>query len=126
MVKKSKGLPVEKLGASKATKAKPVPVKIVSDTASYPKEDQKWRAADDLSTLQRAREIENDKAERALLKTNTGVAKNIRDAIKQFRDQGMDMLVEHIHDTIGPIEVAVLTYHPPPDMKWDIRWRPAK
>ena len=62
MAKKS--LPVEKLSASKK---KPIPVKIVSDTAnaigpSHSKEQDKWRAEDDLRTLQRAKEIENDKA----------------------------------------------------------------
>lgn len=59
MAKKS--LPVEKLSASKK---KPIPVKIVNDasTPSIAKEDQKWRAEDDLRTLQRAKEIENDKA----------------------------------------------------------------
>ena len=62
MAKKS--LPVEKLSASKK---KPITVKIVSDTAnaigpSHSKEQDKWRAEDDLRTLQRAKEIENDKA----------------------------------------------------------------
>lgn len=59
MVKHS--LPVEKL---KASKIKPIPVKIVSDcpSPSYVKEDQKWRAEDDLRALQRAREIEGDKS----------------------------------------------------------------
>ena len=62
MAKKS--LPVEKLSASKK---KPIPVKIVSDTAnaigpSHSKEQDKWRAEDDLRTLQRAKEIKNDKA----------------------------------------------------------------
>jgi hypothetical protein len=80
MAKKSK-LPVEKLGASKATKAKPVPVKIVSDTASYPKEDQKWRAEDDLRALQRAREIENDKAR---LKAAKAIAKENMAALKKI------------------------------------------
>lgn len=49
-------LPVEKLKASK----KPIPVKIVNDapSPSYAKEDQKWRAEDDLRALQRAKEIE--------------------------------------------------------------------
>ena len=61
-----KSLPVEKLSASKK---KPIPVKIVSDTAnaigpSHSKEQDKWRAEDDLRTLQRAKEIENDKAQK--------------------------------------------------------------
>lgn len=81
MVKKSKGLPVEKLSVSKATKAKPVPVKIVSDTASYPKEDQRWRAEDDLRALQSAREIEKDKARlkaaKAIAKKNIAELKKI-------------------------------------------------
>lgn len=61
MAKKSKPLPVQKL---KATAKKPLPVKIVSDapSPSYVKEDQKWRAEDDLRALQRAKEIEADKA----------------------------------------------------------------
>lgn len=56
-------LPVEPLKAAKA-KIKPIPVKIVSDvpSPSYAKEDQKWRAEDDLRALQRAREIEGDKS----------------------------------------------------------------
>jgi hypothetical protein len=58
MAKKS--LPVEKLKSSK----KPIPVKIVSEPAEskYAEENKKWRAEDDLRTLQRAKEIENDKA----------------------------------------------------------------
>ncbi len=46
--KKSK-LPVEGLKATK----KPIPVKIVSDSPSlsYAKEDNKWRAEDDLRAL---------------------------------------------------------------------------
>ena len=51
-------LPVEKLKASK----KPIPVKIVSDSPSYVKEDDKWRAEDDLRALQRAAEIQADKS----------------------------------------------------------------
>lgn len=55
-------LPVEKLKASK----KPIPVKIVSDAPStsskYAEEDKKWRAQDDMRALQRAKEIESDKA----------------------------------------------------------------
>jgi hypothetical protein len=46
------------------SKTKPVPVKIVSDTPanSYnSKEEQKWRAQDDIRTLQRAEEIKRDK-----------------------------------------------------------------
>ena len=59
MAKKS--LPVEKLSASKK---KPIPVKIVNDApiSKYADEDKKWRAENDLRTLQRAKEIENDKA----------------------------------------------------------------
>ena len=54
-------LPVEKL---KASKTKPIPVKIVSDApkSSYVEEDKKWRAQDDMRALQRAKEIESDKA----------------------------------------------------------------
>jgi hypothetical protein len=56
-------LPVEKLKAKKSSK--PIPVKIVNDapsSTSIAKEDMKWRAESDLSTLQRAKEIEADKA----------------------------------------------------------------
>jgi len=79
MAKKAK-LPVEKLGVSKATKAKPVPVKIVSD---YPptSDDQKWRAEDDLRALQRAREIENDKAR---LKAAKAIAEEQMSALKKI------------------------------------------
>lgn len=44
-------------------KVKPVPVKIVSDAPSnsYADEDKKWRARDDLRTLQCANEIRRDK-----------------------------------------------------------------
>lgn len=56
-------LPVEKLKASKKTK--PIPVKIVSDapvSSKYAEEDREWRARDDMRALQRAKEIEADKA----------------------------------------------------------------
>ena len=56
-------LPVQKLTASKKTK--PIPVKIVNDapkSSSYLEEDKEWRARDDMRALQRAKEIENDKA----------------------------------------------------------------
>lgn len=48
-------------GAGK--KQKPVPVKIVSDTASTgrPSEDIKWRAQSDLRTLQEAECIKRDR-----------------------------------------------------------------
>lgn len=53
-------LPVEKL-SSKAKKA--IPVKIVSDCSpTSVKENDKWRAEDDLRALQRAAEIQSDKA----------------------------------------------------------------
>ena len=81
MAKKAK-LPVEKLGASKATKAKPVPVKIVSDYPTANRvDDQKWRAEDDLRALQRAREIENDKAR---LKAAKAIAKENMAALKKI------------------------------------------
>ena len=79
MAKKAK-LPVEKLGTSKATKAKPVPVKIVSDYPST-SDDQKWRAEDDLRALQRAREIENDKAR---LKAAKAIAEEQMSALKKI------------------------------------------
>lgn len=61
-------LPVEKL---KASKTKPIPVKIVNacPSPSYVKEDQKWRAEDDLRALQRAKEIEGDKSRMKAAKT---------------------------------------------------------
>lgn len=72
-------LPVEKL---KASKTKPVPVKIVSDapSPSYVKEDQKWRAEDDLKALQRAKEIEKDKSR---MKAAKAVAKEQMNALKK-------------------------------------------
>lgn len=61
MAKKS--LPVEKLSASKK---KPIPVKIVNDapmeTKAHEDREKKWQAEDDLRTLQRAKEVESDKA----------------------------------------------------------------
>jgi hypothetical protein len=63
-------LPVEKL---KASKSKPIPVKIVSEPASvsskYAEEDRKWRARDDMRTLQQAKEIEADKARMQAVKS---------------------------------------------------------
>lgn len=75
----AKKLPVEKLKASK----KPIPVKIVSDSpsTSYAKEDQKWRAEDDLRTLQRAKEIENDKAR---MKAAKNIAQSQMSALKKI------------------------------------------
>lgn len=62
-------LPVEKL---KASKSKPIPVKIVNDApkvSSYAEEDKKWRARDDMRTLQQAKEIEADKARMQAVKS---------------------------------------------------------
>lgn len=63
-------MPVEKL---KASKSKPIPVKIVSDTPKvsdkYAEEDRKWRAKDDMRTLQQAKEIEADKARMQAVKS---------------------------------------------------------
>lgn len=70
-------LPVEKLKASK----KPIPVKIVSDVASYPKEDTKWRAEDDLRALQRAKEIESDKTR---MKAAKAIAKEQMSNLKKL------------------------------------------
>lgn len=77
MVKHS--LPVEKL---KASKTKPIPVKIVSDSPSpsYIKEDNKWRAEDDLRALQRAKEIEGDKSR---MKAVKAVAKEQLNTLKK-------------------------------------------
>ena len=72
-------LPVEKLKASK----KPIPVKIVSDapSPSYAKEDQKWRAEDDLRALQRASEIQSDKAR---MKAAKAIAKEQMNNLKKI------------------------------------------
>lgn len=58
----------KKTALSKAVQ-KPVPVKIVGDSPSSPSTDKayderekKWRAEDDIRTLQRAEEIKRDKA----------------------------------------------------------------
>lgn len=80
MAKKS--LPVEKLSASKK---KPIPVKIVSDTAnaigpSHSKEQDKWRAEDDLRVLQKACEINKDKSR---LKAASMIAKEQMEALKR-------------------------------------------
>lgn len=74
-------LPVQKL---KASKSKPIPVKIVSDSpksTAYAKEDQKWRAEDDLRTLQRAKEVENDKAR---MKAAKAIAKEQMQNLKKI------------------------------------------
>lgn len=73
-------LPVQKL---KASKSKPIPVKIVSDSPSpsYAKEDQKWRAEDDLRALQRAREIESDKSR---MKAAKAIAKEQMQNLKKI------------------------------------------
>ena len=66
-------LPVEKL---KASKSKPIPVKIVSDaptvSSKHAEEDKKWRAQDDMRALQRAKEIESDKARMQAVKSVNG------------------------------------------------------
>ena len=60
-------LPVQKL---KSSKTKPVKVEIVSSSPkSYAEEDSKWRAQDDMRTLQRAKEIEADKARMQAVKS---------------------------------------------------------
>lgn len=65
----AKKLPVEKLKSSK----KAIPVRIVSDAPSpstkYAEEDKKWRAQDDMRALQRAKEIESDKARMQAVKS---------------------------------------------------------
>lgn len=79
MAKKSKPMPVEKL---KASKKNPLPVKIVSDScAPSVKEDNKWRAEDDLRTLQRAKEVENDKAR---MKAVKAIAQEQMNALKKI------------------------------------------
>lgn len=55
-----------------AKKQKPVPVKIVHDTAAiagYPKPDRKYEAQDALRTLQRAEEIRRDKGLMKIVKS---------------------------------------------------------
>ena len=76
MAKKS--LPVEKLGASKK---KPIPGKIGSDGPVVADENKKWRAEDDLRTLQRAKEIENDKARMQAVKS---IAKEQKAALEKI------------------------------------------
>ena len=78
-MKKKAKLPVEPL---KAGKSKPIPVKIVSEgpSPSYAKEDQKWRAEDDLRALQRAAEIQSDKSR---VKAAKAVAKEQMTALKK-------------------------------------------
>jgi hypothetical protein len=77
MHKKKAKLPVEGLKSTKA-----VPVRIVNDgpSTSYAKEDQKWRAEDDLRALQRAREIEGDKSR---MKAAKAVAKEQMNTLKK-------------------------------------------
>ncbi len=66
---------------SSAKKTKPIPVKIVSDSPSTSyKEDNKWRAEDDLRALQRAAEIQNDSAR---VKAAKAVAKEQMNALKK-------------------------------------------
>jgi len=68
---------VEGLKAGK----KPVPVRIVSDSPStMAKDDQKWRAEDDLRALQRAAEIQSDKSR---VKAAKAVAKEQMTALKK-------------------------------------------
>jgi len=76
----AKKLPVEKL---KASSKKPIPVRIVSDSPSpsYAKEDQKWRAEDDLRALQRAAEIQADKSR---VKAAQAIAKEQMSALKKI------------------------------------------
>ncbi len=80
MAKKS--LPVEKLTANKK---KPIPVKIVggeaNETKAHEANEKKWRAEDDLRTLQRAKEIENDKARMQAAKS---IAKEQKAALEKI------------------------------------------
>ena len=70
-------MPVEKL---KASKSKPVPVKIVSDAPSYPEESKKWRAEDALRDIERAEKHKRDKALMADVKALA------RDKVKSLKD----------------------------------------
>ncbi len=72
-----KVMPVEKL---KATKAKPVPVKIVSDAPSYPEESRKWRAEDALRDIERA---EKHKRDASLMKDVKQLA---QEKVKSLKD----------------------------------------
>lgn len=71
-------LPVQKL---KASKSKPIPVKIVHDTADSPvKSDNKWRAEDALRDIERAEVHKRDKALMA------DVKKLAQDKVKSLKD----------------------------------------
>lgn len=53
-------MPVEKI---KASKIKPIPVKIINETSAInPDSDKKWRAQDALRDLERAAEHKRDAA----------------------------------------------------------------
>jgi len=81
MAHKKNRMAVEGLKSS-TKKTKPIPVKIVSEgpSTTYAKEDQKWRAEDDLRALQRAREIESDKSR---MKAAKAVAKEQLNTLKK-------------------------------------------
>lgn len=70
-------LPVEKLKASK----KPIPVKIVSDVASSPVSDNKWRAEDALRDIERA---EAHKRDSTLMKAVKQLAKDKVASLKKI------------------------------------------
>lgn len=82
MAKKSKGLPVEKLGDSK-----PVPVKIVNDAPqastdkSYEARERQYRAEDALRDLERA---EKHKRDKALMNDVKKLAREKADSLKKI------------------------------------------
>lgn len=71
---------------AKATKQKPIPVKIVSDTPtskpSYVEEDKKWRAESDLRTLKEAAQI---KCDRERMKAAKSCAKEQMKALSKIK-----------------------------------------
>jgi len=77
-------LPVEKL---KASKSKPIPVKIVSDydqpkeTASHEARERKYRAEDALRTIKEYKKLQADKA---LMKDVKALAKEQMNALKKI------------------------------------------
>ena len=71
-------LPVAKL---KASKSKPVPVKIVHDTPEVSTSDRKWRAEDALRDIERA---ETHRRDKALMREVETLAKAKIDSLKKI------------------------------------------
>lgn len=77
MTMAKKSMPVEKL---KSSKAKPIPVKIVSEPSPYHESDKKWKAQDALRDLERAAEHKRDKSLMA------DVKKLAQEKVKSLKD----------------------------------------